>query len=417
MLTLDQIETVALAGLVLFAGYGIRRLIPILARYNIPAPVVGGLLMAAIITAARQWNWTPLAFTTTLQTPLMIAFFTTIGFGASVSLLRVGGPAVLLFFVLSTLMAVLQNVIGVAASYALDQHPLMGVLAGSVTLTGGPATGLAFASQFEAAGVPAADTLAVAAAMAGIVAGGLIGGPVATRLVRRLGRAHGAVHPHGAHGIAAAVVENAIDKNPPTAPQGEDVESYGLLKALVLILTAMWIGSWVSARITSLDLNANGENDVTLPAYIGAMLVAAAIRNLDDVFGLIGLSQRTIDDLGGTALSLFLVMALMTLRLWDLVGVALPLAIMLVLQVAAIAVIAATIVHRVMGRDYEAAVMAGGFCGFMLGTTANAMANMEALVERYGPAPKAFLVVPMVGAFFVDFTNAIIITFCLNLWT
>jgi ESS family glutamate:Na+ symporter len=409
MLTLDQIETVALAGLVLFAGYGVRRLIPILARYNIPAPVVGGLLMAAIITAARQWNWTPLAFTTTLQTPLMIAFFTTIGFGASVSLLRVGGPAVLLFFVLSTLMAVLQNVIGVAASYALGQHPLMGVLAGSVTLTGGPATGLAFAPQFEAAGVPAAATLAVAAAMAGIVSGGLIGGPVATRLVARLRGDAAAVQPHGAHGLAATVVEDRLDREPAAVPEGEDVESYALLKALVLILTAMWIGSWLSAQFVALG--------VTLPAYIGAMLIAAVIRNLDDAAGVIRLSQRTIDDLGGTALSLFLVMALMTLRLWDLVGVALPLAIMLVLQVAAIAVIAATIVHRVMGRDYEAAVMAGGFCGFMLGTTANAMANMEALVERYGPAPKAFLVVPMVGAFFVDFTNAIIITFCLNLWT
>jgi ESS family glutamate:Na+ symporter len=409
MLTLDQIETVALAGLVLFAGYGVRRLIPILARYNIPAPVVGGLLMAAIITAARQWNWTPLAFTTTLQTPLMIAFFTTIGFGASVSLLRVGGPAVLLFFVLSTLMAVLQNVIGVAASYALGQHPLMGVLAGSVTLTGGPATGLAFAPQFEAAGVPAAATLPVAAAMAGIVSGGLIGGPVATRLVARLRGDAAAVHPHGAHGLAATVVEDRLDREPAAVPEGEDVESYALLKALVLILTAMWIGSWLSAQFVAMG--------VTLPAYIGAMLIAAVIRNLDDAAGVIRLSQRTIDDLGGTALSLFLVMALMTLRLWDLVGVALPLAIMLVLQVAAIAVIAATIVHRVMGRDYEAAVMAGGFCGFMLGTTANAMANMEALVERYGPAPKAFLVVPMVGAFFVDFTNAIIITFCLNLWT
>jgi ESS family glutamate:Na+ symporter len=408
MLTLDQIETVALAGLVLFAGYGVRRLIPILARYNIPAPVVGGLLMAALITSARQWNWTPLAFTTTLQTPLMIAFFTTIGFGASVSLLRVGGPAVLLFFVLSTLMAVLQNVIGVAASYALGQHPLMGVLAGSVTLTGGPATGLAFAPQFEAAGVPAAATLAVAAAMAGIVSGGLIGGPVATRLVGRLRRGHDGVHPHGAHGLAATVVEDRLDTAPAAAPEGEDVESYALLKALVLILTAMWIGSWLSAQFVAMG--------VTLPAYIGAMLIAAVIRNLDDAAGVIRLSQRTIDDLGGTALSLFLVMALMTLRLWDLVGGALPLAIMLVLQVAAIAVIAATIVHRVMGRDYEAAVMAGGFCGFMLGTTANAMANMEALVERYGPAPKAFLVVPMVGAFFVDFTNAIIITFCLNMW-
>ena len=150
MLTLDQIQTVALAGLVLFVGYGVRRLVPVLARYNIPAPVVGGLLMAGFITAARHWQWTPFAFTTTLQAPLMIAFFTTIGFGASLGLLRVGGPAVILFFVFSTIMAVGQNVIGIVAAYALGQHPLMGVLAGSVTLTGGPATGLAFAPQFEA---------------------------------------------------------------------------------------------------------------------------------------------------------------------------------------------------------------------------------------------------------------------------
>jgi glutamate:Na+ symporter, ESS family len=409
MLTLDFVNTVGFGGVVLFVGHGVRRLLPWLARYNVPAPVIGGLLVAGVMLFARSRGVEPVVFDTRLQVPMMIAFFTTIGFGASVSLLRVGGPAVLLFFVLSTLMAVLQNVIGVAASYALGQHPLMGVLAGSVTLTGGPATGLAFAPQFEAAGVPAAATLAVAAAMAGIVSGGLIGGPVATRLVARLRGDAAAVQPHGAHGLAATVVEDRLDREPAAVPEGEDVESYALLKALVLILTAMWIGSWLSAQFVALG--------VTLPAYIGAMLIAAVIRNLDDAAGVIRLSQRTIDDLGGTALSLFLVMALMTLRLWDLVGVALPLAIMLVLQVAAIAVIAATIVHRVMGRDYEAAVMAGGFCGFMLGTTANAMANMEALVERYGPAPKAFLVVPMVGAFFVDFTNAIIITFCLNLWT
>ena len=406
---LDQIHTVALAGLVLFVGYGVRRAVPILGRHNIPAPVVGGLLMAGFIGAARAGGWTPFVFTTTLQAPLMIAFFTTIGFGASLSLLRVGGPAVLLYFVLATLVAIGQNAIGVAAAWALGEHPLMGVLAGSVTLTGGPATGLAFAPAFEAAGVPAAATLAVAAAMAGIVAGGLIGGPVATRLIARLGVRDGPVRPRGAHALATAIVEEQLHERPPAAPEGEDVESYGLQKGLVLILTAIWAGSWLGEWFTSIGL--------TLPAYIGAMLVAAAIRNFDDATGWIGISQRTVDDLGGAALSLFLVMALMTLRLWDLVGVALPLAVMLLLQFVAIAVIAATIVYRAMGRDYEAAVMAGGFCGFMLGTTANAMANMEALAERYGPAPKAFLVVPMVGAFFIDFTNALIITFCLNLWS
>jgi ESS family glutamate:Na+ symporter len=408
VLTLDQIQTVALAGLVLFLGYGVRRLLPFLATYNIPAPVIGGLLMAAFVTTSRAYGWTPLTFTTTLQSPLMIAFFTTIGFGASLSLLRVGGPAVVLFFVISTVMAAGQNVIGVAAAYALGQHPLMGVLAGSVTLTGGPATGLAFAPLFEAAGVPAAATLAVAAAMAGIVAGGVVGGPVATWLLGRLGRTPGVVKARGAHAIAEQIVENKMAEPAPSAPAGEDVEAYGLLKGLVLILVAMWAGTWVSAWFVSMG--------ATFPAYIGAMLVAAIIRNLDDATKIIGVSQRTIDDLGGTALSLFLVMALMTLRLWELVGVALPLAIMLMLQIIAIMVVAGTIVFRLMGRDYEAAVMSGGFCGFMLGTTANAMANMEALVERYGPAPKAFLVVPMVGAFFVDFTNAIIITACLNIW-
>ena len=208
--------------------------------------------------------------------------------------------------------------------------------------------------------------------------------------------------------MAEHVVEDQLREPAAEAPAGEDVEAYGLLKGLVVILTAMWLGSWVSAWFVSLG--------ATFPAYIGAMLVAAIIRNLDDATKLVGLSQRTIDDLGGTALSLFLVMALMTLKLWDLVGVAVPLAVMLVLQITAIMVVAGTIVFRLMGRDYESAVMAGGFCGFMLGTTANAMANMEALVERYGPAPKAFLVVPMVGAFFVDFTNAILITACLNIW-
>jgi ESS family glutamate:Na+ symporter len=408
VLTLDQIQTVALAGVFLFVGYGVRRVIPVLARYNIPAPVVGGLLVAAFITTARAYGWTPVAFTTSLQLPLQVAFFTTIGFGASLSLLRVGGPAVLLFFVLSTIMAVGQNVIGVGAAYLLGQHPLMGVLAGSVTLTGGPATGLAFAPQFEAAGVPAAATLAVAAAMAGIVAGGVVGGPVATWLLGRLGREPRPVRPRGARALAEHIVEAQTVEPAATAPAGEDVEAYGLLKGLVLILVAMLTGAWVSAWFVSMG--------ATFPAYIGAMLVAAVIRNLDDATKLIGMSQRVIDDLGATALSLFLVLAIMTLKLWDLVGVALPLAIMLVVQVVAIMIIAATIVFRLMGRDYEAAVMSGGFCGFMLGTTANAMANMEALVERYGPAPKAFLVVPMVGAFFVDFTNAIIITACLNIW-
>ena len=408
MLTLDQVHTVAFAGVILFAGYGLRRIVPGLARYNIPAPVVGGLLVAAVITLARARGVTLFTFNTGLQSPLMIAFFTSVGFGASVGLLRVGGPAVLLFFILATIMAVVQNVIGAAVAWGLGQPPLLGVLAGSVTLTGGPATGLAFAPLFEAAGVQGAATLAVAAAMVGIVSGGIVGAPVGTWLIARTGREARPPSAPRRVPVAANIAEDHLAEPAPRAPEGEDVEAYGLLKAVVLILVSMWLGSWLTVWF--------GAIGFTLPAYIGAMLIAAALRNLDDGTRLIGISQRTIDDLGATALSLFLVMALMTLRLWDLVGLALPLVVMLAAQVLVIALVAAGPVFRLMGRDYEAAVMAGGFIGFMLGTTANAMANMESLVQRYGPAPKAFLVVPMVGAFFIDFTNALIITMCLNLW-
>jgi ESS family glutamate:Na+ symporter len=351
------------------------------------------------------------SFDTRLQVPFMIAFFTTIGFGASLSLLKVGGPQVLLFFLLCTMLAVLQNVVGVLIAVPMGMHPLFGVLNGSVTLTGGPATGLAFAPAFEAAGVAGASTVAIASAMVGIVSGGLVGGPVGTVLIERHKLRRRVGQPrHEEPPIAAQIVEAQMHEPPAdAAPPGEDKESYALLKALVVILLAMWIGSGVSGWFTAVG--------ITLPAYIGAMLVAAVIRNVDDAIGVFGLSQRVIDDVGSVALSLFLVLALMTLRLWELAGLALPMVAILVVQVALIAGVCFWPVFRLMGRDYDAAVMGGGLCGFMLGTTANAMANMEALVERYGPAPRAFLVVPMVGAFFIDFVNAVIITICLNIWT
>jgi ESS family glutamate:Na+ symporter len=409
MWALDFINTVALAGLVLFGGHAVRRAIPFLARYNVPAPVVGGLIVASIVTLARRQGITLFTFDTQLQTPLMITFFTSIGFGASLSLLRVGGPQVLIFTLLCTALAVVQNLVGAGVAVGLGQDPLFGVLSGSVTLTGGPATGLAFAPLFENAGVRGASTIAVASAMAGIISGGLIGGPIGTLLVKRnrLAFPHDPTRepPH----IAAQIVEDQLDDAETAAPAGEDRESYALLKALVAILAAMWLGSMVSARFAAWGL--------TLPAYIGAMLVASMLRNLDDATGLIGLSQRTIDDLGNVALSLFLVLALMTLRLWELAGLALPMTIILVCQVALIAAVCFWPVFPVMGKDYDAAVMSGGLCGFMLGTTANAMANMEALVSRFGPAPRAFLVVPMVGAFFIDFINAVLITICLNIWS
>lgn len=410
MLKLDLVQTLAFGGIILFLGYGLRRLIPPLGRYNLPAPVIGGLLVAVTLLITRRYGITPFQFDTTLQTPLMIAFFTTIGFGASFALLKVGGPQVVLFAIIATIFAVLQNVIGVLIALPFGLHPLFGVLAGSVTLTGGPATGLAFAPLFEQAGVAGAASVAVATAMGGIVAGGVIGGPVITYLIERHKLKTPRHTPVSLAGrpTAANIVEDQMPELTPAPPADEDVESYVLLKNLVVILVAMWAGSWVSLGFSKLGF--------TLPAYIGAMLVAAVIRNFDDVTGWIGLSQRVLDDLGSVALSLFLVMALMTLKLWELANLAVPLVAILAAQILLVAVVCFWPIFQLMGRDYESAVMSGGFIGFMLGTTANAMAVMRTIVERYGPAPRAFLVAPMVGAFFIDFTNALIITLCLNIF-
>jgi glutamate:Na+ symporter, ESS family len=410
MFAFDLIQTLAFAAAVLFIGYGIRDFIKPLARYNIPAPVIGGLGVAVVLWITRSPDQMLFTFDTTLQSPLMIAFFTSIGFGASLSLLRVGGPQVLMLFGIATVFAILQNVIGVAIALPFGIDPLFGVMAGSVTLTGGPATGLAFAPEFEAAGLQGAATIAVASGMAGIVAGGLAGGPLGTRLIEKLKlrTARGPIAVEG--GSAADVVEEkvgaAVEPHSTLPPEGEDQGAYLMLKAVTAILIAMWIGGLISAWVKS--------KGITLPSYIGGMIIAAVIRNVDDVTGLFKLPERTIDDVGNVALSLFLVMALMTLKLWELAGLALPLIVILIAQVAAVAAFSFWFLFRMMGRDYDAAVMSGGFVGFMLGTTANAMANMRSLVERYGPAPRAFLVVPMVGAFFIDFTNAIIITIGLN---
>jgi glutamate:Na+ symporter, ESS family len=418
LVTFDVVQTVALGGIALFLGYYLKRLVPAFARYNIPAAVVGGLVVSLVMLAAWSRGVTLIGFDTSIRQPLQIAFFTTIGFGASLSLLRIGGPLVVFFFLLSTVAAILQNVVGVALANVMGQAPLLGVLAGSVTLTGGPATGLAFAPLFERAGVTGAESIAVAAAMMGIVSGGLLGGPLATSLIRRhrltTRRGRAAVVPDRAEAVVEAVAgEPAV----PT-PKGEDVEAYALLKNFVAILGAMAVGAWVSDWLNgaSFTLPGIGTRQLTLPAYIGAMLVAAAIRNVDDITNVIGLSQRTLDDLGTVSLALFISISLMTLQLWQLAGLALPLTVILLGQLALIAVLCLWPIYWLMGRDYDAAVISGGFCGFMLGTTANAMANMETLVERYGPSPKAFLIVPMVGAFFIDFTNAIIITFFLTVW-
>lgn len=400
---LDMMQTVALAAVVLFLGYGVRKRVAVLDRFNIPAPVVGGFLFAAAALALRQTGVLAFEFDTMLQSPLMIAFFTTIGLGASLGLLKVGGPQVLLFWGLASLLAVLQNAAGVGLSFAMGVDPLLGLISGSITMTGGHGTGAAFGKLLEDQyAMPAAVTLAMAAATFGLVSGGLLGGPVATKLVerKRLRPAAGPVTSPPT-GLAHAALDEEID----TEPAGEPATAYLLLKTLTLVLAAMWIGGLLSRWL--------GQY-ITLPGYIGAMIAAAVIRNLADVTSVLRIEQRVVDDLGTIALSLFLAMALMSLKLWELLDLALPMLVILVVQVTMMGAFAYFVTFRLMGRDYDAAVMAGGHCGFGLGATPNAVANMTAIVERFGAAPRAFLVIPMVGAFFIDFTNALIITGYLN---
>ena len=398
---MNLIGTLALASVVLFLGHYVRRLVPVLDRYNIPTPVVGGLLAAIVLTIARARGLPVPALDTTLQQPLMIAFFTTLGFAASFRLLRAGGSQVIVLLALTSVYAIVQSLAGMGVAYAFGLPPLFGVLTGAVSLTGGPATSLAFAPMFEQAGIVGAAPLALATAMAGIVLGGIAGAPIATMLIERFGLR--------TPGPAAA--QTPTQDTAPTrerAPLVAD-DYFVTLKGLSLILLAMWAGSQVSALIESAG--------ITMPGYVGSMLVAGVLRNIDDAFGWPRLPLATMDSMGTVALTFFLVIALMNLNLLELTNLAAPLLVNLAVQLLLVVLVCCWPVYQLMGRDYDAAVMCGGFTGFMLGTTANAMAVMRSLVERYGIAPRAFLVAPLVGAFFLDFTNAIIITLFVNIFS
>jgi glutamate:Na+ symporter, ESS family len=396
-LKLDLLQTLSLAGLVYFGGIQLRKRVGWLDRLNIPAAVVGGLLFTVLVVVLRSQG-VNVQFDTALQSTLSVAFFTSIGMSASLALLRVGGIQVLIFLLLATLFCFVQNGVGIAIALGFGENPLLGVMAGSVTLVGGPATGLAFAPLFEQAGLRGAAPLALTAATSGIVCGGLVGGPVGTRLIRRFGLT--------SPSVSKAEQRAELEEAPETLVVEVDREDTSLMRNLAVLALAMALGSQVSFYIQSLG--------ITMPGYIGAMLVASVLRNLDDGTKWLGIDQRAMEFMGNLALNIFLVVALMSLKLWELAGLALPLLVILVVQVVLVMVFALTVSFRVMGKDYESAVMASGFIGFVLGTTANAVANMRALVARFGAAPRAFLIVPLVGAFFIDFTNAIIITFFVN---
>ncbi|WP_347359343.1 sodium/glutamate symporter [Bdellovibrio sp.] len=392
-MTLTSFQTVALAALVVYFGRYLKSKIHFIEKYNLPSPVIGGFVVAIVISFLKSQGLFDIHFNKAFEESLMIAFFASVGYSASLRLLKEGGRAVVFFLLLTICGLILQILAGIGAAKMMGLHPLMGVLTGAVSLTGGPGTALAFGPSFEAAGVEGASAIGLTTAMGGIVLGGLVGTPLATYLInkRRLKETH--LHTQQQHD------DSHFLKSFP----GRDL----LLHVLALVFI-MGIGTTLSSWISSLQ--------ITLPVYIGSMIIAAVVRNIEDVKPVFKIKPEWIEEIGGVALTLFIAMAIMSLRLEELRHAALPIIVFLVLQAILVAVTAIGPAFWVAGKDYEASVMSAGYVGFMMGTTANAMANMSSLAQRYGPAPKAFLVIPLVGSCFIDFFNAALVTFCLNLF-
>lgn len=395
-LTLDMIQSMALAVVILMGGQAIRKRVSFLERFCIPAPVIGGIIFALFTLAMKQTGILEFQFDTTLQKVFMTAFFTTVGFTASFKLLKKGGKQVVVFLILAIALVLMQNVIGVGFAKIFGINPLIGLSTGSVPMTGGHGTSGAYAPVFESAGATGASAVAMASATFGLIAGSLIGGPLGKRLIDK-------------HNLLDS--KKSADHVSDMQDETEEVNlvsSSRFLGAACQIIVAMGLGTIVSAILT--------KTGMTFPPYIGAMFAAAIIRNISDASANFKINNLEIDVIGETSLSIFLAMALMSLKLWQLAELAGPMLVMLVAQTVLMASFAYFVTFNVMGRDYEAAVMACGHCGFGMGATPNAMANMSALTQKYKVAPAAFFILPLVGSLFIDFFNAAIITGFMNLF-
>ncbi|GGJ30990.1 sodium/glutamate symporter [Neoroseomonas lacus] len=388
-MTLDSTGTLALAAAILLAGRFLNAGIALLARYNIPQPISGGLAFALVAAGLHAWSGLMIETSAVLRGPLLLAFFASVGLSADLGRLRRGGPKLMLFLACVVPFLMAQNALGTFMAILLDQHPLIGLIGGSVTLVGGHGTGAAYARIFEEthslAGVMG---LAMASATIGLVLGGVVGGPVAQYLLR--GRA-----PIEAGAVAAA--DEAV----------EPATTEGAIVTTCLVLFCLLLGGWM-AWLTQ-------GAPIALPDFLWCLFAGVVVRNLIAPLIRLPVSDASVDLVGSTALALFLAMTMATIRLWELAALAGPLMMIVASQAVFAVIYAVLVVYRMMGRDYEAAVATAGFLGFSMGATATAIANMQAVAGRYGPAPVAFLVVPLTGAFFIDLANALVLTGGLSL--
>ena len=393
---LDMLQTAALAMLLFLLGRFTVNHVEFFQRCCIPAPVIGGLIFAILHLISYQTGLLTFTFDETLKDAFMDFFFTSVGFGASIQLLKRGAWPVILFLILAAILVTIQDTVGVALAGVFGLDGRMGLCMGSIPLVGGHGTSASFGPLFERMGVEGATTVAVACATYGLVAGSLMGGPLGRWKIKKYN-----LKPH--------VTQEEKDLGEPETvyvTKAEKLDSNTILDAFVFIIIATGIGTYVTDAFASIG--------VTLPVYIGGMLVALVIRNIFDLMGK-ELPLKAIDVVGNTSLNVFLGIALMTLILWQLAALAVPIVVILAVQTLIMYLYASNVVFRAMGKDYEAAVMTAAICGFGMGATPNAMANMLAIKNQYGPAPKAFFVVPLVGGMFIDIVNSAVITIFSNL--
>lgn len=393
VLTLDMMATLALAAIVYLVGHYLIRHVYFLKRFCIPAPVVGGFLMSLVFWGIHSSGVMQVKLMTTLQGPAMLAFFTTIGLIASLRLVKTGGKLLFFYWLLCSGLAVMQNVIGTSLAQVLDIHPLLGVLMGAVSMEGGHGAAAAFGPEIESFGIMGATAVALAAATFGLVSGGLLGGPMGRYLITK----------HDLKPDEAEVAQRSSD----SASLIPQFSTMTYMMHIALISICICIGTMVASYL-------KGHYEISLPGYVGAMFTAVIVRNLNDQFKVFHLEDKIIDVFGNVSLGIFLSMALMSLKLWELADLAIPMFIILIVQVVFIMGYAYFLAFPLLGKSYDAAVMCAGMIGHGLGATPNAIANMTTIEEQYGPSVKAFLIVPLCGAFLIDLVGLPCIVWFIN---
>ncbi|MCI8422695.1 MAG: sodium/glutamate symporter [Lawsonibacter sp.] len=392
--SLDMYQTLAIAVVILYLGTWLKKRVKMLEAFCIPSPVVGGLLFAILSCVLYATGIIELSFNETLKDVCMIIFFTSVGFQANLKVLKSGGLSLVIFLACVTSLIILQNAVAVGLSPFLGVESTFGMCTGSIPMVGGHGTAGAFGPTLEGLGLEGATTLCTAAATFGLIAGSLMGGPLGRRLILK-------------HDLLKTAVP--VDDAPLVEDEQKHHRSiHGYAPAAYQIAIAMGVGTIVSRLLTDVTT-------MNFPVYIGAMIVAAVMRNFSEFTGKFEVPMGEINDIGGICLSLFLGIAMITLKLWQLAALAVPLIVLLVVQAVLMFLFAYFVVFNVMGRNYDAAVLAAGSCGFGMGATPNAMANMQALTDRFVPSVKAYILVPIVGSMFADFINSITITFFINL--